>query len=159
MGAASSWILQFVFYLTQLFCLLFWNQKLQNIPGSSWTFSTPDLELAICPKVLVYISAKCYSQKLVSALGGFVASNLVIVSGLLEWTEIGNMHLCNRQTDMCMNRTTWVLRLVIAWSLFNFINLTSVRFPPVVLISFWVLTKCMEVFFSEKCWVRVGISM
>lgn len=87
----------------------------------------------------------------------FIASNLVIVSGLLEWTEIGNMHLYNRQTDMCMNHTTWVLRLMIARFLFNFISLTSVRFPSVALISFWVFTKCMEVFFSEKFWVRVGI--
>lgn len=87
------------------------------------------LELAICPKVLVHISEKYYSEKPVSALGGFIACNLVIVSGLLEWTEIGNMHLDNIQTDTRMNHTTWVLRLVIAWSLFNFNNLTSVRFP------------------------------
>lgn len=62
------------------------------------------------------------------------------------------MHITDRQTDMCMNHTTWVLRLMILHGfLFNFLSsLTSVRFPSVALISFWVFTKCVEVFFQKN---------
>lgn len=108
-------------------------------------------------------SCKCkilFRKTVVWPLGVFIVIGLVIVSVLFWGTELGN---ARAHAYINIEDTWWVLKFVSALSLFNFVGLTSVRFP-LYAINLWILTSNVWKYFLphvflENFWMRIGISM
>lgn len=110
-----------------------------------------------------------FRKTIVWALGVFIAIDFVIISGLLWQIELGNVYLYYIHTGIC---TLTIHHELSSWWLHGLYLISSVLllqdFPSMVLISFWVLTKCMEVHFphfwggrgkllGENCYLHVVV--